>query len=50
MKNLQVTFTTLQGTVRAVDTLDVNMDNKDRLALLGEWGCGKTVFLHSLMG
>lgn len=50
VKNLQVTFTTPQGTVRAVDTLDVTLGKKDRLAMLGESGCGKTVFLHSLMG
>ena len=40
---LQVHFPTQDGVVKAVNTIDLEIANNERLGLIGETGCGKTV-------
>ncbi|MFZ5648924.1 MAG: ABC transporter ATP-binding protein [Bacillota bacterium] len=41
--NLQVHFPLPEGTVRALDGVDLSLGEKERLAIIGETGSGKTV-------
>lgn len=50
VKNLSVDFATGDGMFRAVDSLDVNVDSGDILAIVGESGSGKSVSMLALMG
>jgi len=50
VKNLSVDFATSDGLFRAVDSLDVNVDAGDILAIVGESGSGKSVSMLALMG
>ena len=49
VSNLKVVFPTDDGLVRAVDTMDLNIGEGEKLGLIGESGCGKTVFGHAVM-
>lgn len=49
LKNLQVLFPAPGGVVHAVDTVDLEMHAHEKLALIGESGCGKTVLAHSIL-
>jgi oligopeptide/dipeptide ABC transporter ATP-binding protein len=49
IKNLQVQFRTLDGTVRGVDDVTLDIRNGETLGLVGESGCGKSVTAHSIM-
>jgi peptide/nickel transport system ATP-binding protein len=49
VSNLKVVFPTEDGLVRAVDKMDLDMSNKEKLGLIGESGCGKTVFGQAIM-
>ncbi len=49
VSNLKVSFPTDDGTVRAVDTIDLALSEGEKLGLIGESGCGKTVFGHAIM-
>jgi len=40
---LEVHFPTQDGVVKAVNTIDLEIANNERLGLIGETGCGKTV-------
>lgn len=43
IKNLKVVFRTDEGFVRAVEGVDISVGEGERVALVGESGCGKSV-------
>ena len=49
IKNLRTYFETENGTVRAVDGVDLAVNEGDTLGVVGESGCGKTVLALSIM-
>ncbi|MBE9546064.1 MAG: ABC transporter ATP-binding protein [Proteobacteria bacterium] len=49
IKNLKTYFETENGTVRAVDGVDLAVNEGDTLGIVGESGCGKTVLALSIM-
>ena len=49
VKNLKTYFFTDEGTVRAVDGVDLHIDKSETLGLVGESGCGKSVTALSVM-
>jgi peptide/nickel transport system ATP-binding protein/oligopeptide transport system ATP-binding protein len=49
VKNLRTHFYTKRGIVKAVDGLDVALNQGDTLGIVGESGCGKTVLALSIM-
>ncbi|HAD03397.1 MAG: dipeptide/oligopeptide/nickel ABC transporter ATP-binding protein [Desulfuromonadales bacterium GWD2_61_12] len=49
VRNLQTTFLTAQGAVKAVGGIDFTIDRGETLALVGESGCGKSVTALSLL-
>jgi len=49
VRNLQTTFLTAQGAVKAVGGIDFSIDRGETLALVGESGCGKSVTALSLL-
>ena len=49
VSDLRVVFETDDGEVMAVDTIDLHVDEGTRFGLIGESGCGKTVFGHAIM-
>lgn len=50
VRNLSVDFKTTEGHFRAVDSVDVQVDVGDVLAIVGESGSGKSVSMLALMG
>jgi peptide/nickel transport system ATP-binding protein len=50
LKQLAVSFTTDDGTVRAVDGIDLALERGRTLGLVGESGCGKSVTSLAIMG
>ncbi|WP_035872206.1 ABC transporter ATP-binding protein [Cucumibacter marinus] len=50
IRNLQVTFQTETGAVRAVNDLSLSLDRGKTLAIVGESGSGKTAAALSIMG
>ncbi len=50
VKNLQVSFHTSQGKLRAVRGVDFDLEAGECLGLVGESGCGKSVTALSLLG
>ncbi len=49
VKDLKTHFATRNGTVRALDGVDISIDRGDTLGIVGESGCGKTVLALSIM-
>ncbi len=49
IENLQTSFATVDGTVRAVDGVSFEIQRGQTFALLGESGCGKSMTALSLM-
>jgi len=49
IENLNTHFETARGTVRAVDGVDLHLNEGDTLGIAGESGCGKTVLALSIM-
>lgn len=49
VNGLKVFFPTEDGVVRAVDTMDLCICEGEKVGLIGESGCGKTVFGHAVM-
>ena len=50
LRALSVSFTTDDGTVRAVDGIDLSLRRGRTLGLVGESGCGKSVTSLAIMG
>jgi len=49
IENLRTHFETARGTVKAVDGVDLHLNEGDTLGIAGESGCGKTVLALSVM-
>ncbi len=49
VKNLQTSFFTPEGEVRAIDGISFEIDESKTLGLVGESGCGKSVTSLSIM-
>lgn len=49
IKNLSTHFDTEYGVIKAVDRVDLAIDEGDTLGVVGESGCGKTVLALSIM-
>jgi peptide/nickel transport system ATP-binding protein/oligopeptide transport system ATP-binding protein len=49
VKNLSTHFATQPGIVRAVDGVDLTLNEGDTLGVVGESGCGKTMLALSIM-
>ena len=49
LKNLRTYFFLDKGTVRAVDGVNLKLDHKSTLGVVGESGCGKSVTFRSVM-
>jgi oligopeptide/dipeptide ABC transporter ATP-binding protein len=50
MKNLRVTYPTLQGGAAAVDGVSLALEQGDYLGLVGESGCGKSTIAKAILG
>jgi oligopeptide transport system ATP-binding protein len=50
IRNLQVSFCTTTGTVRAIRGVDIDLCEGQTLAIVGESGSGKSVTMKSVMG
>jgi dipeptide transport system ATP-binding protein len=50
IRNLSVDFETTSGAFRAVDSVDLDVDGTDILAIVGESGSGKSVSMLAVMG
>ena len=50
VRNLAVEFSTARGRFRAVDGVDVTMDEGEILCIVGESGSGKSVAMLAVMG
>ncbi|QIE56743.1 ABC transporter ATP-binding protein [Pikeienuella piscinae] len=50
IRDLQTSFDTYDGTVRAVDRVSFDIDGSEMLGLVGESGCGKSLTALSVMG
>jgi dipeptide transport system ATP-binding protein len=50
IRNLSVEFPTLHGAFRAVDAVDLTVDEGDVVAIVGESGSGKSVSMLAVMG
>jgi len=49
IRNLKTYFETRNGTVKAVDGVDLSVGRGDTLGVVGESGCGKTVLARTIM-
>ncbi len=50
IRNLTVEFATSAGRFRAVDSVDLDVDGGEVMAIVGESGSGKSVSMLALMG
>jgi dipeptide transport system ATP-binding protein len=50
IRNLSVSFATRSGAFKAVDRIDLTVDNNEVLAIVGESGSGKSVAMLAVMG
>lgn len=50
VENLQVTFHSKLGPLRAVDGISYNVKKKKTVGIVGESGCGKSVTSYAIMG
>ncbi len=49
IKNLKILFRSEEGFVRAVEGVDISIGEGEKVAIVGESGCGKSVTAHSCM-
>jgi ABC-type dipeptide/oligopeptide/nickel transport system ATPase component len=47
--DLVTNFYTYEGVVKALDSVSLNIDHGITFGLVGESGCGKSVFVRSMM-
>ncbi len=50
VKGASVSFRTRQGTLHAVDGVDLSVEHAETVALVGESGCGKSTLAKSIVG
>lgn len=50
IKNLKIYFKTPQGISKVVENVNLNINNKEVVGLIGETGCGKSIILKSILG
>jgi peptide/nickel transport system ATP-binding protein len=50
LHDVEVTFSSRRGTVRAVDGVSLDVQPGEVVALVGESGCGKTTLIRSILG
>ena len=50
IRNLTVSFATSAGPFKAVDSIDLDVDAGDVVAIVGESGSGKSVAMLAVMG
>lgn len=50
VRGLRVTFPTTHGPFEALSGVDLDLASGERLALMGESGCGKSVLGHAILG
>jgi peptide/nickel transport system ATP-binding protein len=50
IRNLRLTFNTREGSVQALNGVDLDIRNGEILGIVGESGCGKTVLGLSMLG
>lgn len=50
LRTLTIDFSTAEGTLRAVDRVDLDHHQGETLALVGETGCGKSVIALAILG
>jgi len=50
IKNLKIFFDTPEGTVKAINDVNLNLLNNESLAIVGESGSGKTQLVFSILG
>ena len=50
IQDLATHFVTAGGVVRAVDGVSFSLEHGQRLGIVGESGCGKTILSRSIMG
>lgn len=50
IKNLSVTFQTSQGPLKAVENIDLSIEEGEAMGIVGESGSGKSVSMMALMG
>ena len=49
IRELRVTFHTYRGVIKALNGVNLWMDKRERLGIVGETGCGKSVTAQSVM-
>jgi len=49
VRGLSVAFNTQKGTVQAINGIDLDLNENETLAIVGESGCGKSVLGHAIM-
>ena len=50
VRDLQVEFSTKMGIVRVLDKVNLKVDPRQTVGIIGESGCGKSMMALSIMG
>lgn len=50
VRDLQVEFSTKMGSVRVLDKVNLKVDPRQTVGIIGESGCGKSMMALSIMG
>lgn len=50
IRDLQIHFQIFEGTSKVIDEVDLTLDEKETIALVGESGCGKSSVSHAVLG
>jgi len=50
IKNLKIYFNSPQGILKVVENVNIDIDYKEVVGLIGETGCGKSIILKSILG